>query len=126
MDEQRYQNGLKVRREVLGAEYVDGATKNADAFNEQFQQLVSEFCWGECWTDETLSRRERSILNLGMIAALGRMQEFELHVAGALRNGLTRDELRAVLIQIAVYCGVPAGVDSFRTARKVLRELDAT
>lgn len=126
MDEQRYQNGLKVRREVLGAEYVDGATKNADDFNEQFQQLVSEFCWGECWTDETLSRRERSLLNLGMIAALGRMQEFELHFAGALRNGLTRDELRAVLIQIAVYCGIPAGVDSFRTARKVLKELDAT
>jgi 4-carboxymuconolactone decarboxylase len=122
MDEKRYQGGLKVRREVLGAEYVDGAIKSADDFNRQFQELVSEFCWGECWTDETLSRRERSILNLGMIAALGRMHEFELHFRGAMRNGLSKDELRAVLIQIAVYCGIPAGVDCFRTARRVLDE----
>jgi 4-carboxymuconolactone decarboxylase len=122
MDEKRYQGGLKVRREVLGAEYVDRAIKSADDFNRQFQELVSEFCWGECWTDETLSRRERSILNLGMIAALGRMHEFELHFRGAMRNGLSKDELRAVLIQIAVYCGIPAGVDCFRTARRVLDE----
>ena len=122
MDEQRFKRGVKVRREVLGDEYVDRALENVDEFTEQFQQLVSEFCWGEVWTDETLSRRERSILNLGMTAALGRMHEFEIHFRGALRNGLTPDELRAVLIQIAVYCGVPAGVDSFRSARRVLDE----
>jgi len=125
MDQKRYEAGLAVRRAVLGDEYVDKATRNVDDFNRKFQELVSEFCWGECWTDETLSHRERSILNLGMIAALGRMQEFELHFRGALRNGMTRDELRAVLTQIAVYCGIPAGIDAFRTARKVLAELDA-
>lgn len=123
MDEKRYQGGLQVRREVLGDEYVERATKNVDEFNDQFQKLVSEFCWGEVWTDETLSRRERSLVNLGMIAALGRMHEFEIHFRGALTNGLSLEELRAVLIQIAVYAGVPAGVDCFRTARKVVDEL---
>lgn len=93
--------GLAARREVLGDEYVDRAMKNATDFNKRFQEVVSEYCWGLCWTDETLSRRERSILNLGMIAALGRMEEFELHFRGALRNGLTEAELRAVLMQIA-------------------------
>lgn len=120
MDQKLMEAGLKARREVLGDEYVDRSMKNADAFNKPFQEVVSEYCWGLCWTDETLTRRERSILNLGMIAALGRMQEFELHLRGALRNGLTPEELRAVLIQIAVYCGIPAGVDCFRTAKQVI------
>jgi 4-carboxymuconolactone decarboxylase len=115
-------DGLKVRREVLGDAYVDRSMKNADEFNKSFQEVVSEYCWGLCWSDETLTRRERSILNLGMIAALGKMQEFELHFRGALRNGLTRDELRAVLMQIAVYCGIPVGVDCFRAAKKVISE----
>lgn len=122
MDKKLLENGLKVRREVLGDDYVDRSMKNADAFNKPFQEIVSEYCWGLCWTDETLTRRERSILNLGMIAALGKMHEFELHFRGALRNGLTQDELRAILIQIAVYCGIPVGVDCFRTAKKVLSE----
>ena len=122
MDKELMEKGLKVRREVLGDDYVDRSMKNADAFNRPFQEVVSEYCWGLCWTDETLSRRERSILNLGMIAALGKMEEFELHFRGALRNGLTPDELRSVLIQIAVYCGIPVGVDCFRTAKKVLSE----
>lgn len=122
MDKERMNAGLKVRREVLGDDYVDRAMKSADAFNKPFQEIVSEYCWGTCWTDETLSRRERSILNLGMIAALGKMHEFELHVRGALRNGLSEDELRSVLIQIAVYCGIPVGVDCFRVARSVLAE----
>lgn len=125
MDKKLLENGLKVRREVLGDDYVDRSMKNADAFNKPFQEIVSEYCWGLCWTDETLTRRERSILNLGMIAALGKMHEFELHFRGALRNGLTPDELRAVLIQIAVYCGIPVGVDCFRTAKKVLSEEQA-
>jgi len=122
MDKKLMDAGLKVRREVLGGEYVDRAMKNADAFNKPFQEVVSEYCWGLCWTDETLSRRERSILNLGMIAALGKMHEFELHFRAARTNGLTDDELRAVLTQIAVYCGIPVGVDCFRTARQVLAE----
>lgn len=125
MDKERHAKGLAVRRAVLGDEYVDRATKSADDFNRQFQDLVSEFCWGECWGDPTLDRKQRSILNLGMIAALGRMHEFELHFRGAIRNGLTREELRAILTQIAVYCGIPAGVDCFRTARKVLDEIKA-
>lgn len=123
MDKLLMEAGLAVRRSVLGAEYVDRALKGADSFNKPFQELVSEYCWGVCWTDEKLTRRERSILNLGMIAALGKMHEFELHFRGALRNGLTEDELRSVLIQIAVYCGIPVGVDCFRSARQVLAEV---
>jgi 4-carboxymuconolactone decarboxylase len=122
MDKKLMEAGLSARRQVLGDEYVDRAMKNADAFNKPFQEIVSEYCWGLCWTDETLTRRERSILNLGMIAALGKMHEFELHLRGAIRNGLTPEELRAVLIQIAVYCGIPVGVDCFRTAKQVLGE----
>src|SRR3712207_2639491 len=110
MDTKLMEQGLRVRREVLGDEYVDRSMKNADNFNKPFQELVSEYCWGVCWTDETLSRRDRSILNLGMLAALGKMQEFELHFRAAKRNGLTDDELRAILTQIAVYCGIPVGV----------------
>jgi 4-carboxymuconolactone decarboxylase len=122
MDKQLMDAGLKARREVLGDEYVDRAMKNADDFNKPFQEVVSEYCWGLCWTDETLSRRERSILNLGMIAALGKMHEFELHLRGAIRNGLTKEELRAVQIQIAVDCGIPVGVDCFRVAKQVIGE----
>jgi 4-carboxymuconolactone decarboxylase len=122
MDKQLLDAGMKARREVLGNEYVDRATKGADDFNRPFQEIVGEYCWGLCWTDTTLSRRERSILNLGMIAALGKMHEFELHLRGAVRNGLTKDELRSVLIQIAVYCGIPVGVGCFRTAKQVFGE----
>ncbi len=122
MDKQLMDKGLATRREVLGDEYVDRAMKNADDFNRPFQEMVSEYCWGQCWTDETLSRRERSILNLGMLAALGKPHEFELHFRAAMTNGLSKDELRAVLIQIAVYCGVPVGVDCFRIAKQVLAE----
>ena len=122
MDKKLMEAGLKVRREVLGDEYVDRSMKNADDFNRPFQEIVSEYCWGVAWTDETLSRRERSIMNLAMTAATGRMQEFELHFRGAKRNGLTDEELRAVLIQIAIYCGIPVGVDCFRSAKKVFAE----
>jgi 4-carboxymuconolactone decarboxylase len=122
MDRKLMEEGLAARRAVLGDEYVDRAMKSADAFNKPFQEIVSEYCWGLCWTDKTLSRRERSILNLGMIAALGKMHEFELHLRGALRNGLTEEEIRSVLIQIAVYCGIPVGVDCFRTAKQVMAE----
>lgn len=110
----------------MGDEYVDKSLMNADDFNRPFQELITEYCWGVCWGDVTLPARERSLLNLGMIAALGKMHEFELHVRGALKNGLSLDELRAALIQISVYCGVPVGVDCFRVARKVLSEANAT
>ena len=123
MDKRLMEAGLAARRAVLGAEYVDQAMKSADSFNKPFQELVSEYCWGVCWTDDKLTRRERSILNLGMIAALGKMHEFELHFRAALGNGLTEDELRSVLTQVAVYCGIPVGVDCFRSARRVLADI---
>jgi 4-carboxymuconolactone decarboxylase len=125
MDRDLMQRGLDMRRKVLGDAYVDRAMKNADQFNQRFQEIVSEYCWGLCWTDTAVSPRERSILNLGMIAALGRMAEFEIHFRGALQNGLTLDELRSLLTQIAVYCGIPAGVDCFRSAKKVIDEMEA-
>ena len=122
MDKALYDRGLAMRRKVLGNEYVDRNINNVDDFNRDFQRLVTEYCWGETWGDDTLKPRERSILNLGMIACLGKMHEFESHFRGALRNGLTPDELRAVLTQIAIYCGVPVGVDCFRIARTILNE----
>lgn len=125
MDRERYDAGLRMRRDVLGAEYVERAIQGADDFNREFQELVTEYCWGTCWGSDTLSKKSRSLLNLGMLAALGRSHEFELHFRGALNNGCTREELKDTLIQIAVYCGIPAGVESFRIARKVLAEVDA-
>ena len=122
MDRETYDRGLAMRRKVLGEEYVDRALKSADDFNRDFQRFVTQYCWGEAWGDTTLKPRERSILNLGMIAAIGKMEEFQTHVRGALRNGLTPDEIRAVLTQIAVYCGVPVGVDCFRHAKSVMSE----
>ena len=120
MDQGTYDRGLAKRRKVLGAEYVDRALANANDFNRDFQRIVTQYCWGEAWGDDTLLPRERSILNLGMIACLGRMEEFQTHVRGALNNGMTPNEIRAVLIQIAVYCGIPAGVDCFRHAKPVI------
>ncbi len=125
MDKERFDRGLAQRKAVLGAEYVEKALAQADDFNREFQELVTEFAWGLCWGDDTLDRRQRSMLNLGMLAALGRMHEFELHFRGAITNGLSRDELKAILTQITAYCGVPAGVECFRIARKVLAEIDA-
>ena len=116
---------MAVRKAVLGAEYVDKALAQADDFNQDFQEVLTEFCWGACWTDETLSRKQRSLLNLGMIAALNRMHEWELHFRGAIQNGVTREELKAALLQISVYCGMPTGVECFRIARKVLAEQDS-
>ena len=125
MDKELYEAGLAVRKDVLGAGYVEKALAGADDFNRDFQQLLTEYCWGACWADDTLDRKQRSLLNLGMIAALNRMHEWELHFRGALRNGLTRGELKAILTQITIYAGMPAGVECFRIARKVFAELDA-
>ena len=126
MDKERFRLGEKWRREVLGDAYVDQSLSSADEFSRPFQELVTEYCWGTCWGDPTLKPRERSLLNLGMIAALGKMHEFELHVRGALKNGISHDELRAALIQISIYCGIPVGVDCFRVARRVLAEVGSS
>ena len=120
MDKALYDRGMAMRRKVLGDEYVDRAVANTDDFNRKFQDLLNEFCWGPVWTDEDLKPRDRSLLNLGMIACLGRMHEFEAHFRGALRNGLTPKELSAVLRQVAIYCGFPAAVDAHRVAKQVL------
>jgi 4-carboxymuconolactone decarboxylase len=122
MDQQRYDKGLAVRREVLGAEYVDRALADADDFTRPMQQLVTEYCWGEVWTQPELPRGTRSLINIAMISALNRPHELKLHVRGALRNGCTKEEIRAVLLQVAIYCGVPAAVDGFRVATAVLKE----
>jgi 4-carboxymuconolactone decarboxylase len=122
MDQKRYDIGMKMRRQVLGDDYVDRAVKNVDDFNRDFQRLLTEYCWGETWGDDTLKPRERSILNLGMIGALGKMEEFATHVRGALNNGLTPNEIRAALTQIMIYCGAPKGVDCFRVARPIIAE----
>ncbi len=121
-DETLYNNGMKVRRQVLGDAYVDNATANIDDFNREFQRIVTQYCWGEVWTRQVLTNKQRSLNNLGIIAALNRAAEFEMHVRGALRNGCTPEEIRDTLIQVAIYAGIPAGVEAFRIARKVLTE----
>jgi 4-carboxymuconolactone decarboxylase len=117
-----YENGMAVRRQVLGDAYVDKATANIDDFNREFQRIVTEYCWGEVWTRQVLTNKQRSLNNLCIIATLNRAAEFEIHVRGALRNGCTPEEIRDTLIQVAVYAGIPAGVEAFRIARKVLTE----
>jgi 4-carboxymuconolactone decarboxylase len=114
--------GLKIRREVLGDAYVDKALNSATDFNQAMQDLVNEYCWGAIWGREGLTRKERSLVNLGMLTALGRMPEVETHVRGALRNGLTEQQISEVFLQTAIYCGVPAAIDSFRAAAKVMAE----
>jgi 4-carboxymuconolactone decarboxylase len=120
MDQATYDRGLAKRRAVLGAEYVDRNLSNVNDFNRDFQRIVTQYAWGEAWGDDTLTPRERSILNLGMLAALGKMEEFQSHFRGAITNGLTTNELRAVLTQIAIYCGIPVGVDCFRLAKPII------
>ncbi len=122
MDKAMYEKGLKNRREVLGADYVDKAIAGADDFNRPLQELVTEYCWGAVWDRPGLDRKTRSMLNLAMLTALNKPHELKLHVAGALTNGLTKAEIMEVLLQTAIYCGVPAAVDAFRQAREVFKE----
>ena len=117
-----FEVGLENRRAVLVAEHVDRSLAQASDFAKPMQQLVTEYCWGEVWTRSVLTNKQRSLNNLCMIAALNRGAEFELHVRGALRNGCTKEEIRDALIQVAIYAGIPAGVEAFRIARKVLTE----
>jgi 4-carboxymuconolactone decarboxylase len=122
MDQAKFDTGLEARRRVLGDEYVGRAFDTADAFNIEFQKLVTEYCWGEVWGRSVLSDRQRSLNNLCILAALNRSHEFKVHFRGALRNGCTLDELRDTLVQVMVYAGVPAGVEAFRLAREVLAD----
>jgi 4-carboxymuconolactone decarboxylase len=118
-----WDKGLAVRKEVLGAEYVERNLKNSDDFNMPMQELVTQSCWGWLWARPNLPRKTRSIVNLAMLSALNRPHEFKVHVKGALTNGVTREEIREVLLQVAVYCGMPAGVEAFRLAREAFKEL---
>ena len=121
MDKELRDKGLSVRKEVLGAEHVERSFQTADEFSLPLQELVTEYCWGAVWTREGLSRRSRSILNLGMLSALNRPHELKLHIRGALNNGLTKDEIKEIFLQVAIYCGVPAAVVAFRAAREVFQ-----
>jgi 4-carboxymuconolactone decarboxylase len=124
LNEELFEKGLATRREVLGAEYVDKSIQSADDFNRPMQELVTQYCWGDVWNRPGLDRRTRSMLNLAMLSALNRPHELKLHVRGALRNGVTKDEIKEVLLQVAIYCGVPAAIDGFRTAREALKEAE--
>jgi 4-carboxymuconolactone decarboxylase len=116
----RLQAGMGVREEVLGAEHVQRSLANATSFAKPMQELVTEYCWGAVWDREGLDRRSRSILNLGMLTALGRSHELRIHLRGALNNGVTPTEIREALLQAMIYCGVPAGMEAFRAAEEVL------
>lgn len=122
MSSELYERGLKVRREVLGDEYVDKSLKSADGFSMPMQELVTEYCWGAVWTRDGLSRKTRSLLNLALLSALNRPHELKTHIRGALTNGATKDEIREVFLHVAIYCGVPAAVDSFRVAKEAFGE----
>lgn len=119
-----YERGLEIRKAVLSPAYVETSIANADELARPLQELVTTFCWGAVWGREGLDRRSRSLVNLGMIAALGRMHELRLHVGGALRNGVTREEIQEVILQIAVYCGFPAAIDALRTVREAIAAFD--
>jgi 4-carboxymuconolactone decarboxylase len=123
MNKEAFEKGLSTRREVLGADYVDGSLKNADDFNMPMQELVTEYCWNEIWNRPGLDRRTRSMLNLAMLTALNRPHEIKLHVRGAINNGLSKGDIQEVFLQAAIYCGVPAAIDSFRNAKEVFKEM---
>jgi 4-carboxymuconolactone decarboxylase len=124
MNDELFEKGLAIRKSVLGAEFVEKAIAAADDFNMPLQRLVTEYCWGACWGREGLPKKIRSLLNIAMISVLNRNHELKLHVKGAIRNGCTKDEIREVLLQVAIYGGVPAAVDSFRVAKEALGELE--
>jgi 4-carboxymuconolactone decarboxylase len=125
MDQDLYDKGMKIRREVLGDAYVDRALAKSGPFNDPLQELVTTYCWGWCWGREGLEKRDRSLINLAMIAVLNRGHELKAHVRGALNNGLSREEIREVLLQVGIYGGIPAAVDSFRLANEAFAEIEA-
>jgi len=119
---ERYDQGLKTRREVLGAEYVDKSMAAVDEFNKPFVEMLNTYCWNDIWNRPGLERKTRSMLNLAMLSALGKEHELKLHLAGSLNNGVTKEQIREVLLQVAIYCGVPAAVVAFRCAKEVFKE----
>ncbi|MBI1394917.1 MAG: 4-carboxymuconolactone decarboxylase [Betaproteobacteria bacterium] len=124
MNDDLFETGLAIRKSVLGAEFVEKSIAAADDFNMPLQRLVTEYCWGAVWGREELPKKTRSMLNLAMLSALNRPHELKMHVGGALRNGVSKAEIREVLLQVAIYCGIPAGVDSFRAAREAIAEYE--
>jgi 4-carboxymuconolactone decarboxylase len=124
MADDMYDKGLEIRRAVVGADYVEKALSEADDFSKPLQDLLTEYCWGAVWGREELPRKTRSMLNLAMIPILNRPNELRTHIKGALTNGVTREEIREIFLQVAVYAGAPTAVDSFRIARDVFAELD--
>ena len=125
MKSELFDKGMKIRTEVLGEAYVSKAIAGMDEFNQPLQELVTEYCWGAVWGRDGLKRSERSMINLAMISALNRPHELKVHIRGAIANGMTRAQIREVFLQVAIYCGVPAAVDSFRIAREAFAEIDA-
>lgn len=125
MDKQRFETGMEIRKSVLGREFVEKSFAAADDFNREQQELVTEYCWGAVWGRPGLEKKTRSMLNLAMLSALNRPHELKMHVAGALRNGVSRDEIKEVFLAVMIYAGVPACVDSFRIAREVFAEFEA-
>lgn len=123
MDKETFERGLEIRKSVLGAEFVEKSINNADDFNRPMQELVTEYCWGAVWGRDGLERKTRSMLNLAMISALNRPHELKMHIKGALRNGVSKEEICEIFLQVAIYCGVPAAVDAFRTAREAFEEM---
>jgi 4-carboxymuconolactone decarboxylase len=124
MNEKLFEQGLEIRKSVLGAEFVEKSIAAADDFNMPMQNLVTEYCWGAVWGREELPKKTRSMLNIAMLAVLNRPHEFKLHIRGAIRNGVSKEEIREILLQVAIYAGVPAGIDSFRNAKEALAELE--
>jgi 4-carboxymuconolactone decarboxylase len=119
-----YRDGLEVRTAVLGKAHVERATSRMTKFDEEFQDLITRYCWGEIWTRPGLERKTRSMLNLAMLAALGREEEFKLHLRATRNTGVGRDEVKEVLLQVAIYAGVPAANSAFRMAREIFQEMD--
>lgn len=124
MDQKTFDTGLEIRSSVLGKSHVEKSLRSADDFNRPFQELVTEYCWGAVWGRDGLSRKTRSLLNLAMLGALNRSHELNMHVKGALRNGVSKGEIREVFMQLAIYAGVPAGVEAFRIAREAFAEFE--
>ena len=125
INQELFDKGLATRREVLGDEYVQRSLDGADEFSKPMQELVTQYCWGDVWNRPGLERAQRSLINLAMISALNRPHELKVHVRGAVRNGVTREQIKEVFLQVAIYCGAPAALESFRLAREVFKEMEA-
>ncbi|NKX54364.1 4-carboxymuconolactone decarboxylase [Arthrobacter mobilis] len=125
MNQELFEQGLATRKAVLGDDYVERSLAGADDFSMPMQEMVTQYCWGDVWSRPGLERAQRSLVNLGMISALNRPHELKVHVRGALNNGVSKEQIQEVFLQVAIYCGAPAALESFRLAREVFAEMDA-